>query len=77
MNLYEILELEPSASIYDIKKSYRILAKKYHPDKNKNSIAKFHDITSAYEILSDDKSRKEYLMLNTTSKNMFQDFLAN
>lgn len=77
MNLYEILELEPSASISDIKRNYRRLAKKYHPDKNKNSIAKFHEISSAYEILSDDKSRKEYLMLNTSSKNMFQEFLGN
>ena len=46
-----------------IKKNYRKLAKQYHPDKNKgNKIAqdKFIEITNAYEILSDDKKRKEY-----------------
>ena len=77
MNLYEILELEPSASINEIKKNYKRLAMKYHPDKNKNpeSINKFHQISSAYEILSNDKSRKEYLMLNSDNKNMFQKFL--
>ena len=38
---------------------------------------KFQEITSAYEILSNDKSRKEYLMFNTDNKNMFQEFLNN
>ena len=77
MSLYQILELESSASINDIKKSYRRLAKKYHPDKNKDkeSILKFQKINSAYEILSNDKSRKEYLMLNTDNKSLFQEFL--
>lgn len=77
MSLYKILELEQSATIEDIKRSYRRLAKKYHPDKNNNplSITKFEQITSAYEILSDDKNRKEYLMLNTESKSQFQSFL--
>ena len=79
MNLYETLELEPSASLDEIKKNYRRLAKKYHPDKNKdaNSIIKFQEITSAYEILSNDESRKKYLMLNNDSKNLFQEFLQN
>lgn len=77
MSLYKILELEPSASIDDIKKNYRKLSKKYHPDKckEKNSINKFYQINSAYEILLDEKSRKEYLMLNKENKSLFQDFL--
>tara|TARA_B100001093_G_C26851357_1_gene1025313 strand:- start:1256 stop:2230 length:975 start_codon:yes stop_codon:yes gene_type:complete len=77
MSLYQILELEPSASISDIKKSYRKLAKKYHPDKNKDeeSILKFQKINSAYEILQNDDSRRQYLMLNSDSKSLFQDFL--
>lgn len=79
MNLYEILELEQSASLEDIKKNYKRLAKKYHPDRNKDpeAVGKFHQISSAYEILSDDKSRKEYLMLNSNNKNLFNDFLKN
>lgn len=79
MNLYEILELTPSASINDIKSNYKRLAKKYHPDKNKSeeAVKKFQDISTAYEILSNDKSRKEYLMLNVDSQNMFQVFLSN
>ena len=79
MNLYETLELEPSASLDEIKKNYRRLAKKYHPDKSKDasSIIKFQEITSAYEILSNDESRKKYLMLNNDGKNMFQEFLRN
>lgn len=77
MNLYEILELDTSASINDIKINYKRLAKKYHPDRNKdpNSIEKFQKITYAYEILLDDKSRKEYMMLNTDKRNIFQEFL--
>lgn len=77
MSLYQILELEQSATLEDIKRNYRGLAKKYHPDKNKDpaSISKFEQITSAYEILSDDKNRKEYLMLNTEGKSKFQSFL--
>jgi len=79
MNLYNVLELTPSASINDIKRNYRRLAKKYHPDKNREleSIAKFQEISTAYEILSDDKSRKEYLMLNIDNQSMFQQFLNN
>ena len=79
MNLYEILELEQSASLEDIKKNYKRLAKKYHPDRNDDpeAVGKFHQISSAYEILSDDKSRKEYLMLNSDNKNLFNDFLKN
>lgn len=77
MSLYQILELQPSASINDIKKSYRRLAKIYHPDKNKSkeSIVKFQQINSAYDILINDKSRQEYLSLNSESKTMFQEFL--
>ena len=79
MSLYSILELEPSASVNDIKKNYRKLAKKYHPDKckEKNSVDKFHQINSAYEILLNDKTRKDYLMLNKDSKSLFQDFLEH
>lgn len=60
---YEILEVTPEATADDIKKSFRKLALKYHPDKNKNSEEskqKFMKIVEAYEVLSNDQSRKQY-----------------
>lgn len=79
MNLYKVLELENNASLDDIKKNYKRLARKYHPDRNNDAkaVPKFHEISSAYEILSNDHSRKEYLMFNSDNKNLFYDFLTN
>ena len=60
---YKILGVEKSASQADIKKAYRALAKKYHPDKTKGDKAaeeKFKDISEAYEVLGDDQKRKQY-----------------
>ena len=60
---YEILNLYQSASQEDIKRSFRQLALRHHPDKNRNSEdskRKFMEVVEAYEILSDDQSRKEY-----------------
>ena len=61
-NYYEILGIGRDASKNEIKKVYRILAKKYHPDVNKsaNSEEKFKEITEAYEVLSDPNSRRNY-----------------
>ena len=62
-DLYKILGIEKSASDKDIKSAYRKLALKYHPDKNKGEKGaekKFSEINSAYEVLSDDKKRKQY-----------------
>ncbi|KAI9494874.1 DnaJ domain-containing protein [Zychaea mexicana] len=62
MDYYNILELPHDASEQDIKKAYRQLALKYHPDKNHSPEApeKFKDISRAYEILSDESKRRVY-----------------
>ncbi len=60
---YEVLGVEKNASIDDIKKAYRKLAIKYHPDRNpgdKEAESKFREATEAYEVLSDDKKRPLY-----------------
>ena len=59
---YETLGVEKGASQDDIKKSYRGLAKKYHPDvaKDGGSADKFKEIAEAYEVLSDDEKRAQY-----------------
>lgn len=59
---YEVLGVEKSASASEIKKAYRKLVKKYHPDTNKESDAeeKFKEVQEAYEILSDDSKRSAY-----------------
>lgn len=62
-DFYEILEISRDASASEIKKSYKKLAKKYHPDLNqgdKEAEAKFKEISVAYEILSDEQKRSNY-----------------
>lgn len=57
---YKILEVEKNASKEEIKKSFRKLAAKYHPDKSGGDESKFKDISEAYEVLSDPEKRKKY-----------------
>ena len=57
---YTILEVDKKASKDEIKKSFRKLAAKYHPDKKTGDEAKFKEISEAYAVLSDDKKRAEY-----------------
>jgi hypothetical protein len=62
-NYYDVLGVGPDATLEDIKKSFRNLALKYHPDKNKNSEEskqKFMKIVEAYEVLSDEQARSNY-----------------
>lgn len=59
---YEILGIDRNATKEEIKKAYRRLSKKYHPDVSDDPDAaeKFKEITEAYEVLSDDKKRANY-----------------
>ncbi len=62
-DLYEVLGVTKDASADDIKKAYRKLAMKYHPDRNpddKSAEEKFKEVQSAYEILADDQKRGAY-----------------
>ncbi|MEL0153122.1 MAG: DnaJ domain-containing protein, partial [Halieaceae bacterium] len=60
---YEVLGVDKSSSAQDIKKAYRRVAMKYHPDRNpddENADEKFKEASEAYEILSDAEKRQAY-----------------
>jgi curved DNA-binding protein CbpA len=62
-NHYKILGISSNASQEEIRRSFRNLALKYHPDRNKNieeAKQKFVQIAEAYDILSDEQARKNY-----------------
>lgn len=71
IDYYKILKISPNATAEEIKKAYRQLALKYHPDKNhgdKTAEAKFKELVQAYEILSDIQERKKYDLLHNKVK---------
>lgn len=61
---YEVLGIEKSSNLDQIKKAYKKLAMKWHPDKNPDNMQaakqKFREISEAYEVLSDPEKRKNY-----------------
>lgn len=62
---YKILGVNKNATSSEIKKAYRELAKKYHPDKNKGNIEaeeKFKEIQEAYDTLGDEKREKSMII---------------
>ena len=69
---YEILGVGKKASLSEIKKAYRKLARKYHPDLNpgdKNAEKKFKEMSQAYEVLKDPEKRKQYDMFGNSGGN--------
>lgn len=88
MDYYAILEVNKAASDAEIKKSYRKLALKYHPDKNggdSSAEEKFKQISEAYQILGDSKKRADYDLKQNPFANGqnrgggfgFDDFIKN
>jgi len=82
MSFYEILGVNNDASDIEIKKAYRTLSLKYHPDRNPSEEAtkKFQEINEAYETLGDTELRKKYDRkdamgenLNFTNADQFND----
>src|SRR3989344_5200241 len=57
---YDMLGVERKASKEEVKKAFHKLAHKYHPDKEGGNEAKFKEVNEAYQVLSDDKKRREY-----------------
>ncbi len=71
---YEVLGVSRNASQEEIKKAFRKLAQKYHPDKPGGDEKKFKEISEAYSVLSDEKKRKQYDMFGSAGTGGGFDF---
>jgi len=71
---YKILGVNKDASQEEIKRAYRLLAQKYHPDKAGGDEKKFKEINEAYQILSDDKKRTQYDQFGADFSSFAQGF---
>jgi len=69
-DLYAVLEIKKDATQEEIQKSYRTMAKKYHPDvsKEEDTVEKFKEVSAAFEVLKDPQKRAEYDRFGTNSK---------
>lgn len=75
-DFYEVLGVSKTASSDEIKSAYRKLAKKYHPDLNKDNpdaSAKFKEVNEAYEVLSDETKRSNYDQFGSADGNPYAD----
>ncbi len=68
---YKTLNLDKNASKDEIKKSFHVLAHKYHPDKNNGDDSKFKEVNEAYQVLYDDKKRANYDRFGSADMNGF------
>ncbi len=73
VNLYDVLDVSNDATLSEIKKAYRLLVKKYHPDKPDGDEDMFDLITDAYNVLSKPESRQEYDNLYKLSQQSGKD----
>lgn len=76
-NYYKVLDVKDNATNDEIKKSFRKLSMKYHPDKNNGDDVKFKEINEAYEILGDSDERKMYDLKRGAASNPFMSANVN
>eukprot|EP01080_Neovahlkampfia_damariscottae_P008991 gene8991-1090_t len=74
-DLYEVLGVSKTATDREIKKAYKRLALKYHPDRNKgkNTQKQFIEVSQAYEILKNPQKRKQYDMYGSQEENQYDE----